>query len=103
MRDTVSSGIFFSTCALKLLKNTSCGTECLLFTDILFRRILRFESPFAPASSVASSSTPTFGEAVTPIPEIEDGHTSPSFTSEIATILLAGGMAGTLAAIIPYP
>lgn len=77
--------------------------------DIVFRRLLRFEAPFGNTrvKSSTSSHSETLSEQVTPIPEIEDLNTvnsrKRSRANEIVTTLLAGGLAGSVAAIIPYP
>jgi len=93
-RDTISSGIFFS-------------------GYIMFRRIFRGDAPFrsAPASPSVSyphqpngSSLETLAEQSTPIPELAPQESKPSsYTAEVLQILAAGGLAGSISAIIPYP
>lgn len=98
--------------------------------DFVFRRMLRGEDPFHPASasahpppastlesfaaSTASSSSPSpsfpasqpqsHSQPDTPAP-IPSSSSSPSTLSktEILRILFAGGCAGALSALIPYP
>lgn len=77
----------------------------------MFRRILRFEGPFAserPSTNRSvlsySKNQHSFGmDEVTPIPEIEAGPTTSSHALTICQTLLAGGLAGCLSAIVPYP
>jgi solute carrier family 25 carnitine/acylcarnitine transporter 20/29 len=78
----------------------------LLSTDISFRRVLRGEYPFASvASTTAASQKTSLGEEVTPIPEVKEDHpvSTRDYTIEILQTLAAGGFAGSMSAIIPYP
>ncbi|GAA5963465.1 hypothetical protein JCM8115_003375 [Rhodotorula mucilaginosa] len=82
VHDGISSGIFF-------------------FGYFVFRRLLRGESPFqaaAPSTATITTSTPTPTPDAPPIP-------SPSGMGnlEVLRIMLAGGLAGALSAIVPYP
>jgi hypothetical protein len=75
----------------------------------MFRRALRFEYPFQAAAPIRSDQQHQqshLEESITPIPEIigvGDGPHAPSYTIEILQTLAAGGLAGSLSAIIPYP
>ena len=73
----------------------------------MFRRALRFEYPFqaaAPIRSAEHHQQSHLEENITPIPEIVAGeHHAPSYTIEILQTLAAGGLAGSLSAIVPYP
>ncbi|GAA5981828.1 hypothetical protein JCM11641_007437 [Rhodosporidiobolus odoratus] len=108
--DGISSGIFF-------------------WGYFVFRRLLRGEHPFRPASSPSSSSsfpsTPleslasplsplstssslsdsSYDERRPPIPdETHQKSTSEGLgKGEVGRILLAGGLAGALSAVVPYP
>ncbi|CAD6586615.1 MAG: hypothetical protein CYPHOPRED_003618 [Cyphobasidiales sp. Tagirdzhanova-0007] len=99
-RDTLSSGIFFT-------------------AYITFRRLLRGDAPFhsnmtAYTAGESSSSSSHFDsnrassailKEATPVPDIEANppNNSTPYSVEIMQTLLAGGLAGSLSAIIPYP
>lgn len=81
VHDGISSGIFF-------------------FGYFVFRRLLRGESPFqaaaAPPSATSTTTTPRTDEPPIPSP--------PGMGNlEVLRIMLAGGLAGALSAIVPYP
>ncbi|GAA5935355.1 uncharacterized protein JCM15063_001010 [Sporobolomyces koalae] len=85
IHDGVSSGIFFA-------------------TYFVFRRLLRGEHPFhqgtlptppQPGTPIGQDSVPDAPVAATTNPGMGKG--------EVARILLAGGLAGALSALIPYP
>lgn len=86
VHDGISSGIFF-------------------FGYFVFRRLLRGESPFqaaAPAPSTATTTTPR--PTPTPTPDEPPIPSSPGMGNlEVLRIMLAGGLAGALSAIVPYP
>lgn len=84
LHDTFSSGIFFT-------------------AYIAFRRILRNEDPFSAKPSSASRQTQV--DNLNLIPELTEPIKSPrfSYTVEILQTLLAGGVAGSLSAILTYP
>ncbi|GAA5992553.1 hypothetical protein JCM10908_002660 [Rhodotorula pacifica] len=93
VHDGISSGIFF-------------------FGYFVFRRLLRGESPFqaaapSPLESLAAptASTPTTPSAPSPDePPISPPTTTPGMGNvEVLRIMLAGGLAGALSAIVPYP
>lgn len=83
--------------------------------DIIFRRCLRGDPPFHPHTSstpVASTSVhsrdallPSMQEDIVPILDLpaEPPENIQSYSTEIMQTLLAGGVAGSLSAIIPYP
>ena len=100
-RDGISSGIFFWGCSSSLLLAYRGETD--EDADFVFRRLLRGQEPFQPTPRTtipgmeASKDTPT----IPPISEIiTEGKIN---KAEVARILLAGGMAGSLSAIVPYP
>lgn len=76
--------------------------ECAV--DISFRRALRWEYPFASVASTSHSQS-GIGEEITPIPELVDEKpiTTRDYTIEILQTLAAGGLAGSMSAIVPYP
>ncbi|KAK9900343.1 mitochondrial carrier [Cystobasidium minutum MCA 4210] len=84
LHDTFSSGIFFS-------------------AYIVFKRILRNEAPFSPSPSSSSHQLPS--DTSTPIPELAEPleSSASSYTGEIVRTLIAGGVAGSLSAILTYP
>ncbi|ORY66806.1 mitochondrial carrier domain-containing protein [Leucosporidium creatinivorum] len=86
IHDGISSGIFF-------------------WGYFVFRRLLRGEQPFvATASQTPTSSTSkAMPDAPPPSPAgktFEDGKMN---KGEVGRILLAGGLAGALSAVVPYP
>ncbi|BGP52389.1 hypothetical protein JCM10450v2_008367 [Rhodotorula kratochvilovae] len=99
VHDGIASGIFF-------------------WSYFVFRRLLRGEAPFhavsqPPASPLESlnPASPSFAppasspSADTPAPApIPNSSTAPTMNkAEVGRILLAGGLAGALSAVIPYP
>ncbi|SCV67117.1 BQ2448_5763 [Microbotryum intermedium] len=100
IHDGISSGIFF------------CGSRTTRIADFMFRRMLRGESPYftppippripastaIPDSPFSSASAPSSAAAAPTT--TADGHLS---CPEIGRILLAGGFAGALSAVVPYP
>ncbi|GAA5963303.1 hypothetical protein JCM21900_006549 [Sporobolomyces salmonicolor] len=96
LHDGFSSGIFFA-------------------TYFIFRRLLRGEDPFHPSSLPSSPSSPslasvsasapstaaTLAPPDTPTPIPSSARTMDK--AEIGRIMLAGGLAGALSALIPYP
>ncbi|GAA5898026.1 uncharacterized protein JCM6883_000898 [Sporobolomyces salmoneus] len=81
IHDGVSSGIFFA-------------------TYFVFRRLLRGEHPFHQGG--VSTIPPTGSSSISDSPA--PTSTSPGMgKGEVARILLAGGLAGALSALIPYP
>ncbi|GAA5932822.1 hypothetical protein JCM1841_005440 [Sporobolomyces salmonicolor] len=96
LHDGFSSGIFFA-------------------TYFIFRRLLRGEDPFHPSSLPSSPSSPSLASTSASAPSTAatlappDTPTSiPSSArtmdkAEIGRIMLAGGLAGALSALIPYP
>lgn len=109
VHDGISSGIFFFGCAplfLPVLRRLVLLTVCAsLPADFVFRRLLRGESPFqaaAPAPSTATTTTPR--PTPTPTPDEPPIPSSPGMGNlEVLRIMLAGGLAGALSAIVPYP
>lgn len=133
VHDGISSGIFFWGCEstrFRSVRGEENADELARAADFVFRRMLRGEDPFHPASasasappastlesiaaSTASSSSPSpsfpalqpqpHSQPDTPAP-IPSSSSSPSTLSktEILRILFAGGCAGALSALIPYP
>lgn len=102
-RDGISSGIFFWGCkpSLHLLSPLQTPADIAFLTDFVFRRLLRGQELFQ-ATSIANSTSSTSDSPI--IPEqpraFEGGKMN---KMEIARILLAGGLAGSLSAIVPYP
>ncbi|GAA5873131.1 hypothetical protein JCM1840_005577 [Sporobolomyces johnsonii] len=98
LHDGFSSGIFFA-------------------AYFIFRRLLRGEDPFHPSSLAPSPSSPSLASASasasassaaatlapqdTPTPIPSSARTMDR--AEIGRIMLAGGLAGALSALIPYP
>lgn len=77
-------------------------------SDFVFRRLLRGESPFQAAAPVAPSPTTTTTTTTTPTPTPtpdEPPITPPPGMGhlEVLRIMLAGGLAGALSAVVPYP
>lgn len=84
IHDGVSSGIFFA-------------------TYFVFRRLLRGEHPLHQGGIPATNPT-SLASSPSTIDPPEASPTHPGMgKSEIARILLAGGLAGALSALIPYP
>lgn len=94
--------------------------------DFVLRRLLRGDSPFqsapppsaspleslnpfSPSASTASSASSALPDtpsapASAPIPSSPSTSTGPTMNkAEVGRILLAGGLAGALSAIVPYP
>lgn len=65
--------------------------------------MLRSEAPFSAAPSSAISQN--LNDSTDPVPELTEPLRSakPSYTVEILQTLLAGGVAGSLSAILTYP
>lgn len=83
-RDGISSGIFF-------------------WGYFVFRRLLRGEEPFRSASSLSIPPSSTIPDAPPP-PSTGSFYTNGKIDKkEVGRILLAGGLAGSLSAVIPYP
>ncbi|GAA5883584.1 hypothetical protein JCM16303_004896 [Sporobolomyces ruberrimus] len=83
IHDGFSSGIFFA-------------------TYFVFRRLLRGEHPFHQGGVPKPSSPTSSSSSVVDAPEPASTHPGMG-KSEVARILLAGGLAGALSALIPYP
>ncbi|GAA5948505.1 hypothetical protein JCM3765_004905 [Sporobolomyces pararoseus] len=81
IHDGVSSGIFFA-------------------TYFVFRRLLRGEHPFHQGG--LPTTTHPASSSIADAPEAPSSHPGMG-KSEVARILLAGGLAGALSALIPYP
>lgn len=100
-RDGISSGIFFWGCTLIHL-HPEVRTYSFNAADFVFRRLLRGEEPF---TSTSSRIPPSSAIPDTPPPPstgtfYKDGKLD---KKEVGRILLAGGLAGSLSAVIPYP
>ncbi|KAM0747013.1 mitochondrial carrier [Meredithblackwellia eburnea MCA 4105] len=78
-RDGISSGLFF-------------------WGYFVFRRALRGEHPFQPSSSILKPNDESLS------PSASTKHQAPRIDKlEVGRMLLAGGLAGTLSAVVPYP
>ena len=88
---------------------SSCHCSWLIHSpilDISFRRLLRGDYPFSYVASPSSShAQQNLGEEVTPLPELAEDRpqTRREYTIEILQTLAAGGLAGSMSAIVPYP
>lgn len=113
IHDGISSGIFFWSCeSLRFCMLCRERTDWSALEDFVFRRLLRGEQPFT-ATTVPQAKPNCTTTALPDSPPVEaslasntagktfeNGHVN---KAEIGRILLAGGLAGALSAVIPYP
>lgn len=100
-RDGISSGIFFWGCmlivALSAIRLWTGLTLAVILSDFVFRRLLRGQEPFKAAPVVAENR----GQVLAIESEILVGGKINK--AEVGRIFFAGGVAGSLSAVVPYP
>ncbi len=103
-RDGISSGIFFWGCKCFYIsqRRTNLKVECSFSTiDFVFRRLLRRQEPFQATPPISSTLNPAVAALDSLHSEILiNGKIN---KAEVGRIFLAGGLAGSLSAVVPYP